>query len=50
MKNCFNFYHEQTEFILQLTLLPFTLLFFLIKTLWRVIKKRHNAHKQNITK
>lgn len=50
MKNCFYFYHKQTEFILKLTLLPFTLLFLFIKTLWQFVKKRHNTHKQNVTK
>ena len=50
MKNCFYFYHKQTEFILKLTLLPFTLIFLFIKKLWQFIKKRQNTNKQNITK
>lgn len=50
MRNCFYHYHQQTEFILQLALLPFTLLCFLIKKIWQFAKTRHNTNKQNITK
>lgn len=41
MQNTFNFYYKQNEIILKIVLLPFTLIFWAIKKLVKVITKRH---------
>ena len=45
MQNPFNFYHRQNEIILQLVLLPFTLVIWLIKKLVQATKKRYTHQK-----
>lgn len=40
MQNTFNFYYKQNETILKIVLLPFTLTFWAIKKLVKVITKR----------
>lgn len=40
MQNRFNFYYKQNEIILKIVLLPFTLTFWVIKKLVKVITKR----------
>ena len=45
MQNTFNFYYKQNETILKIVLLPFTLTFWAIKKLVKVITKRHLNRK-----
>ena len=40
MQNTFNYYYKQNEIILKIVLLPFTLIFWAIKKLVKVITKR----------
>ena len=45
MQNAFNHYYKQNEIILKIVLLPFTLTFWAIKKLVKVITKRHMNKK-----
>ena len=45
MKNCFYYYHRQNEIILQIVLLPFTLIVWAIKKLFQLAKRRHATQK-----
>ena len=45
MKNCFNYYHRQNEIILQIVLLPFTLVVWAIKKLVQAANRRYANRK-----
>ena len=49
MKNSFYYYHKQNEIILQIVLLPFTLVVWLIKKLMQIAKTRYTTRKHKLT-